>query len=82
MSTEPKPLISDDLMREVRQTAREQNREPADIVEEAVAKYLAIQRLASFSERMERRTCEKGIREEDVPRLLEEVRRENEIRNR
>ena len=82
MATEPKPLISDDLMHQVEQTAREQNREPAEVVEEAVGRYLASQRLASFADKMERRVREKGIREEDVPRLVEEVRRENEARGR
>jgi hypothetical protein len=82
MATEPKPLISDDLLHQVEQTACEQNREPAQVVEEAVGRYLASQRLTSFSERMERRAWEKGIREEDVPRLVEEVRRENETRSR
>ena len=52
------------------ETAREQNREPAETVEEAVGRYLATRRLASFSERMERRAREKGIREGDVSRLM------------
>jgi predicted transcriptional regulator len=53
MATEPTPLISDNLMRQVEQTAREQNRQPAEVAEDTVRRYLASQRLASFSERME-----------------------------
>ena len=82
MATEPRPLLSDDLLHQVQETAREQNREPSEIVEEAVGRYLAGRRLERFSERMERRAREKGIREGDVPRLVEEVRRENESRGR
>jgi len=82
MATEPKPLMSDDLLHQVEQTARAQNREPAQVVEEAVGRYLASQRLAGFAERMEHRAREKGIREEDVGRLVEEVRHENEARRR
>ena len=55
MATEPRRLISDDLLHQVEETARAQNREPADLVEEALGKYLASQRLASFAEKMERR---------------------------
>ena len=46
MVTGPKPLISDDLLHQVQEAAREQNREPVEVIEEAVGRYLASQRLA------------------------------------
>jgi hypothetical protein len=82
MATEPKPLINDALLLQVEETAREQKREPSEIVEEALGRYLAIQRLERLSERLEKKALAKGIREEDIPRLVDEVRRENESRGR
>jgi predicted transcriptional regulator len=82
MATEPRPLISDNLLHQVEETARAQNREPSDLVEEALGRYLASHRLASFAEKIERRATQKGIREEDVPDLVEEVRHENEALRR
>jgi len=80
--TNGRSLLSQDLFLQVAETAREQSREPAEIVEEAVGRYLASQRLMRFSERAERKARAKGIAEEDVPRLVDEVRRENESRER
>ncbi|HXJ95880.1 MAG TPA: hypothetical protein VMT20_23825 [Terriglobia bacterium] len=77
-----KELLSDGLLRKVEETAQAQNRKPADVVEEAVGRYLAGQRLEDLGARLERRARAKGIREKDVPRLVDEVRRENEARGR
>ena len=82
MATDPRLLINDALLLQVEETAREQKREPSEIVEEALGRYLAIQRLARPSERMERKALAKGIHEDDIPRLVDEVRRENESRGR
>ena len=73
------PLIPDELIQKVEDLAREQNPEPAGVVEEAVGRYLASRRLERFAETAERRALTRGIREEDVPRLVEEVGRENEV---
>jgi predicted transcriptional regulator len=69
-------FLPEELLHEVEETALAQNRKAAEVVEEAVRRYVAIQRHAAFAEKMERRARAKGIREEDVPRLVEEVRRE------
>jgi len=82
MVTDPKPLISDHLLDMVQEMAREQNREPVEIIEEAVGKYLASRQLARFAEAAEARARANGIREEDVPGLVSDVRRENEARGR
>jgi hypothetical protein len=40
MAIEPKPLVSDDLPYQVEQTAREQSRDPAEVLEEAWTLYM------------------------------------------
>ncbi len=80
--TDSRVLLSDELKHRIEEFAREQNREPADVMEEAVNRYLASQRLAQFAEKMERKAGSQGISEEDVPGLIQEVRRENETRER
>jgi predicted transcriptional regulator len=77
MATEHKPLLSSDLVHQVEETARAQNREPAEIVSDAVRKYLDEQSWVRFVENNERRARANGIGEEDVDRLIAEVRREN-----
>lgn len=52
------------------------------LVEEALSKYLASQRLIGFAEKMEHRAKAKGIQQEDVARLVEEVRNENKVSGR
>jgi hypothetical protein len=81
MVTDPKPLISDHLLDMVQEIAREQNREPVEIIDE-VGRYLASRRLARFAEAAEARARANGIREEDVPGLVSDVRRENEALGR
>jgi predicted transcriptional regulator len=71
-------LLSDELQVKVEEFARRQNREPAEVLEDAVRRYAAACRLDQFSERAEENARRLGIREEDVPRLVDEVRRENE----
>ena len=75
-------LLSDELIERVKETAAAQHREPAQVVEEAVCKYLASQRLMRFVEKMSARAEALGIREEDVPGLVDEVRRENKALGR
>jgi predicted transcriptional regulator len=76
------PLLSDELLHQVEETARIQNRQPAEVVSEAVSKYLKAQRWASFVERNERRAKELGIAEDEIPRLIAETRAENKQRDR
>ncbi len=72
-----KELLSDELLQRVEETARAQNRRPEEVVAEALNKYLEEQSWAQFVERNEARARKRGIREEDVDRLISEVRREN-----
>ena len=72
-----KTLLSDELLHRVEETARIQNREPEEVVADAVTKYLDEQSWVQFVERNEARACTMGIGEEDVDRLICDVRREN-----
>ena len=77
-----KELVSEELRQRVEDLANEQKREPSEVLEEAVNRYAASCRLERFASKMGKRARERGIREEDVPRLVDEVRRENESRGR
>lgn len=80
--TNPHPLLSDEVRRRVEDLARQENREPSAVLEEAVRRYAASSRLERLSERLEKSAHARGVREEDVPSLVEEVRRENQLRGR
>jgi predicted transcriptional regulator len=69
--------LSDDLQQKIDEIAREQNRKPSEVLEEAVRRYIGVRKLEQLAEKGERRARALGIREEDVPRLVEEVRRED-----
>ena len=79
---DPKALLSDELLQQLEEAAAAQNRRPAELVEEAVRKYLDEQSWQALVGKAEERNRAKGITEEDVPRLVAEVRRENEARGR
>lgn len=80
--TNANSLLSDDVRRRVEDLARQQKREPAEVLEEAVRRYAATCRLERFADRMEKSARARGINEEDVPSLIEQVRRENQLRDR
>ena len=80
--TDAKQLLSDDLLRQIEETARTQNRQPSQVIEEAVKQYLEKLSWMEFVERNQRRARAKGLTEEDVPRLVSEVRSENKARER
>jgi predicted transcriptional regulator len=72
--TDTKGLLSDELLHHVEEIARAQNRQPAEVVAEAVTKYLEEQSWGEYVERNELRARAKGIGEDDVDRLISEVR--------
>jgi len=71
------PPLSDELQEKLEQIAREQHREPAEVLEEAVRRYIGIKAHERLAQKAEERARGRGIKEEDVPRLVEEVRRED-----
>jgi predicted transcriptional regulator len=80
--TDEKQLLSDELLQQIEDCAREQNRKPSEVLEEAVRRYMALRRLERLAERGEERVRARGIREEDVPGLVQEVRQEKRVRGR
>jgi len=60
-------LLSEELMRQVEKTALEQKRQPAEVVADAVRKYLEEQKWVRFVERHESRAQAKDIGEDEPP---------------
>ena len=71
---ETKTLISDELKQRVEDRAREQNRDASDLVEEALGRYLASQRLKETFAFGEAHAHKHGIRPEDVDAIVREER--------
>lgn len=80
--TNPHSLVSEEMRRRIEDLARQENREPSEVLEEAVRRYAASCRLQRLSQRLERSARGRGIREEDIPSLVKEVRAENQLRGR
>ncbi len=76
MATEPRRLISDDLIREVEQAAHEQDREPADLLEEAWRRYVDEQSWAKLVTSGQENSRRLGLKESDTERLIAEYRQE------
>lgn len=70
-------LLLGDLLHQVEETARAQHREPAELVQEAVREYLDKLSWVQYVERNGRKARAMGLTEEDVPRMVSEVHREN-----
>jgi hypothetical protein len=73
-----KELLSDDMLHKVEDLAREQNREPAEVLEDAVNRYAAECRLDRLQGKLGARAKKLGIREGDVPELVRQVHEENQ----
>jgi hypothetical protein len=76
--TNGKQLLSDEILHKVEDLAREQNREPAEVLEDAVNRYAAECRLDRLQGRLGARAKKLGIREGDIPELVRQVRDENQ----
>ena len=75
--TLPEPLLA-----ELEHFSQTQRRTADEIAAEAVSKYLKAQKWTQIVERNNERARELGIAEDDIPRLIAEVRRENRERGR
>jgi hypothetical protein len=80
MATEPRPLISEALLHQVQETAREQNREPAEVLEEAWSRYVEEQSWARLVTAGQENSRRLGLKESDTERLIAEYRREKRVR--
>jgi predicted transcriptional regulator len=74
--------LSAELQQKLDDIAREQNRKPSEVLEEAVRRYVGVQALERLAQNGEKYARARGIKEEDVPQLVKEVRRENRERGR
>jgi metal-responsive CopG/Arc/MetJ family transcriptional regulator len=70
------PTIPTDLMIQVQDLARQQGRPAADLIAEAVKKYLDDRRWNDMLSSARRRASAMGLTEDDVPRLIAEDRAE------
>ena len=69
-----KTLISDELQQRVEELAREQKREPEEVVEEALGRYLASQRINDTFAYGEAQARKLGIHAKDVDIIVREER--------
>jgi metal-responsive CopG/Arc/MetJ family transcriptional regulator len=66
-----------ELMAEVRKLAQAEDRSPDEVVQEAVERYLQSRRLKEIFAHGEERGQRSGIRENDVPAVVEQWRQEH-----
>jgi predicted transcriptional regulator len=76
------PPLPEDFQLKIDEIARGQNREPAEVLEVAVRRYVGIQALERLAQNGEIYARARGSKQEDVADLVHEVRRENRDRGR
>jgi predicted transcriptional regulator len=76
MMSDATEFLTDELVQQVKALAVAQNRKPVEVLQEAVAQYAQKQSWREFVNRNEKRAAALGLTEDDVPRLVQEVRRE------
>jgi len=74
--------VPEALMAEVQKAAQTENRSPAEVVREAVERYLRQKRKERLYAYGEGQAEKLSIREEDVPELVKQTRRETTERSR
>lgn len=78
----PKTLLPDDLQQQLDEAARAQNRQPVEILTEALRQYLKNRKWENLVSRAEGRNAANGLTEADVPGKAAEYRAENQDRSR
>ena len=76
MGTAKNVALPEDLLTAASEAARAEGKTAEELIETATRRYLAHDRLERFVRRNEQRARELGITESDVPRLVQEHRRE------
>ena len=74
--------VSEALMAELQRAADVEQRSPEEVVEDAVERYLRVKRRESLYTYGEGQAKRLGIKEEDVPALVKEIRRDTSARDR
>jgi len=80
--TDARQLISYELLQQIEEAARVQHRKPSDVLEDAVKQYFEEQSWQALVGRADERNRAKGLTEDDVPRVVSELRLENRERGR
>jgi predicted nucleic acid-binding protein len=74
--TDAREILSQELIEQIENCAREQGRKPSEVVEEAIGRYMASCRLERLAERGETLARKRGIREEQIPDIVHGFRQE------
>jgi predicted transcriptional regulator len=80
--SDSKIRVSEALMAELQRAADVEQRSPEEVVEDAVERYLRVKRRESLYTYGEGQAKRLGIKEEDVPALVKEIRRDTSARDR
>jgi len=72
--TDTKALISGELVKQIEDTARAENRPAAEVVQDAIDRYLRLKRREKLYACGEAQAELFGIHERDVPELVKETR--------
>jgi len=72
--------MPEDLMTQVQKAAMDEQRSVSEVLTEAVKRYLSDRKWLKIVSSAEQRARAKGLTEADVPRLVEEARREKRER--
>ena len=70
-------MLPESLLAEIQRVARAEDRNAAEVVADAVSVYVERQHWRQFVATNERRARAKGLSEDDVNRLVSEMRTEN-----
>ncbi len=77
MQTDKNITLAPELFEQVTEQAQVEGKTPDELANEAMKRYLALQRLQKLQQYGRRRAEELGIGEADVPRLVAESRNES-----
>jgi hypothetical protein len=80
--TDARELLTQEMIQQIEDCAKEQGRRPVEVLQEAVGRYMASRRLERLVERGERLAQRRNIKEDNIPELVQQVRRENRARGR
>ena len=75
---ETKVLLSEELLHAVREAAAAEQRSVDEVLADAVRRYLNERKWQNLVESGSRRARDMGLTEDDVPRLVEEARRDRQ----
>jgi predicted transcriptional regulator len=73
--SETKTTLSEELQQQIEKIARDQNREPSEVLNEAVRRYVGVQQLERLAQQGGKLARKPAIPEKDAIRLVDEVRR-------